>query len=823
MDTKSKSNKTRIIIKAVCVILSVVSLMFSACFTLYTAMRIHTAGKYNIFEADRLAYTETLDFGKKFDEAVTDAVNIANTLDLANSAKIIKANRDKTIPVILESYLNNQASIIKEELQYTVRDYEMNPDDYSAGNIETAKKVLTLTDSREIIKYKSLVRDVAFDREYRYNINKINHEEWDVLLENSGLSEAVAKKEITRLFDEQVKNIENADCSYAEDMFSRLTGFSYYIRVEGNSRVITNIAEKNIAPFTAAVEKAGGADKYFEKNPALIYIAVTPEGITSKGIECFSDNGYYSDYYSTPVNLMFSLGSEFWPDNSTVYIFYNKDTVTPQKYAWDNNRVPVKAAAAAAVALFVLSIILLVISAVLSGKRDENDNVRLMFYDRIPGDIGVLLALIFFGLFVTGAAGCAAVYLFGGEFIGSSLNELQSGNLALLGAGICCALAFFVFECWLFSVIRLKKSGGKWLRRFIIFRPVLWVFRKIHKLFSLLAYKPRKLGRSVVIMICAAVLIILLLAAAIAGFARHYTGLSFICAVLLIAFCAFIAAKVLSYAKNLDRIIDSTSRGDFNIDTNGFPESLRVLGNNMQFTGEQLSRAVDKAVKDERMRTELITNVSHDLKTPLTSIINYTDLLSRCDIEDETAKGYIEVLSERSQRLKVLVEDLVEASKASSGAIQMNIERINLRELTAQVAGEMAESFEKADLDFKIILPELPVMINADGIKTCRIIENLLSNASKYSATGSRVYLTLTRDAEYGVLEIKNISATELNIPAGELMERFVRGDSSRTDGGSGLGLSIANNLAALQGGNLQLIIDGDLFKAILRLPLCGE
>ena len=193
---------------------------------------------------------------------------------------------------------------------------------------------------------------------------------------------------------------------------------------------------------------------------------------------------------------------------------------------------------------------------------------------------------------------------------------------------------------------------------------------------------------------------------------------------------------------------------------------------------------------------------------------------------DGTAIGNVdvdEVLSERSQRLKVLVEDLVEASKASSGAIQMNIERINLRELTAQVAGEMAESFEKADLDFKIILPELPVMINADGIKTCRIIENLLSNASKYSATGSRVYLTLTRDAEYGVLEIKNISATELSIPAEELMERFVRGDSSRTDGGSGLGLSIANNLAALQGGNLQLIIDGDLFKAILRLPLCGE
>ena len=220
------------------------------------------------------------------------------------------------------------------------------------------------------------------------------------------------------------------------------------------------------------------------------------------------------------------------------------------------------------------------------------------------------------------------------------------------------------------------------------------------------------------------------------------------------------------------------------------------------------------------MRAELITNVSHDLKTPLTSIINYTDLLSRCDIEDETAKGYIEVLSERSGRLKVLIEDLVEASKASSGAINLNIEPLDLSELAKQTAGEMQENFDRAQLEIKQVFPESPVIIKADGLRTCRILENLMGNAAKYSAANSRVYITVSSDGENGVFEIKNISRNELNISADELTERFVRGDSSRTDGGNGLGLSIARDLAVLQGGSLGIEIDGDLFKATVKLPL---
>ena len=163
------------------------------------------------------------------------------------------------------------------------------------------------------------------------------------------------------------------------------------------------------------------------------------------------------------------------------------------------------------------------------------------------------------------------------------------------------------------------------------------------------------------------------------------------------------------------------------------------------------------------MRAELITNVSHDLKTPLTSIINYTDLLGKCEIEDETARGYVEVLSERSGRLKVLIEDLVEASKASSGAIALNFENIDLRELAKQTAGEIQENFDKAQLEIKQAFPDSPVIIKADGLRTCRILENLMGNAAKYSATGSRVYVTVTDDGANGVQNRRRQRARPFN------------------------------------------------------------
>ncbi|MBQ7758241.1 sensor histidine kinase, partial [Anaerotignum sp.] len=223
-------------------------------------------------------------------------------------------------------------------------------------------------------------------------------------------------------------------------------------------------------------------------------------------------------------------------------------------------------------------------------------------------------------------------------------------------------------------------------------------------------------------------------------------------------------------------------------------------------------------MKSERLKTELITNVSHDIKTPLTSIINYVDLLKKENLEGQAAE-YIEVLDRQSRRLKKLTEDLVEASKASTGNLKVNLVPTDMGELVAQAVAEYEEKLEKAKLEVVINGSKTPVFAMVDGNLTWRVFSNLLSNACKYSQTGTRVYIDIKEESPFVTVSMKNISKDALNIPAEELMERFVRGDSSRHTEGSGLGLNIAQSLVGLQKGKFTLEIEGDLFKAYIKFP----
>ena len=233
-----------------------------------------------------------------------------------------------------------------------------------------------------------------------------------------------------------------------------------------------------------------------------------------------------------------------------------------------------------------------------------------------------------------------------------------------------------------------------------------------------------------------------------------------------------------------------------------------------------LAQAIESSIKNERMKTDLITNVSHDIKTPLTSIINYVDLLKRENIEDEKIKSYLEVLDNKSQRLKTLTEDLVEASKLSSGNMEFIMEKINLVELVTQVNGEFIEKFTDRNLTIIPNLPGEPLIIKADGRRVWRVLENLYNNASKYSMDGTRVYIDLVVKEKRAFFSIKNISEIQLNIKAEELTERFIRGESSRTTEGSGLGLSIASSLTELMDGSFEIYLDGDLFRVTVSFSL---
>lgn len=256
------------------------------------------------------------------------------------------------------------------------------------------------------------------------------------------------------------------------------------------------------------------------------------------------------------------------------------------------------------------------------------------------------------------------------------------------------------------------------------------------------------------------------------------------------------------------------------IDTQYMFGEVKQHAENINNINDGIAKAVEERMKSERFKTELITNVSHDIKTPLTSIINYVDLLEKEEIENDIAKEYISVLSRQSARLKKLIEDLIDASKASTGNMTVNFTSFELGILLAQAIGEYEERMKKSNLDIVLRKPETPVYIVADSRHIWRIFDNILNNIIKYSQPNTRVYIDVEQVGKYAEICFKNISMDELNVTGDELMERFVRGDSSRNTEGSGLGLSIAKSLAELQKGKLKIEIDGDLFKVKIAFSI---
>ncbi len=254
----------------------------------------------------------------------------------------------------------------------------------------------------------------------------------------------------------------------------------------------------------------------------------------------------------------------------------------------------------------------------------------------------------------------------------------------------------------------------------------------------------------------------------------------------------------------------------YKIDVDKMFWECRKHGENLNRIGEGMSRAVDERMKSERLKTELITNVSHDIKTPLTSIINYVDLLSKEELYNDKAAEYLEVLNRQSSKLKKLIEDLVEASKASSGNMSVDSQQLEAGVFVTQTVGEFEEKLKAAGLELIVSKPEETVYIMADGRHVWRVIDNLMNNICKYAQPGSRVYVNLDATNIHVSITFRNISKFPLNINGEELMERFVRGDKSRNTEGHGLGLSIAQSLMKLNSGDMKIIVDGDLFKVIL-------
>lgn len=474
-----------------------------------------------------------------------------------------------------------------------------------------------------------------------------------------------------------------------------------------------------------------------------------------------------------------------------------------------------------AVALMAISFALGFYFFSITGRKNDNDTAHITFYDKLPVDIHFLINL---------AVGALLVYILPIQILNTEVYSIVFIFLLTLFALAGWAVLFEFCS----SMARYAHSDRKFAHNFAVVKITKFFIKSIkktnnrikngyRKTVSAITYKPKTM-KAYTVALAAGYFVINAFLVMVLAAVRNNGFVFMFFALVLFAFNAMVIYYVTKFIKALDKIIYCAKTGEeFTGNREKLPEILKIILDNMENTKEQLSAAVAKAVKDERLKTELITNVSHDLKTPLTSIISYVDLLSKCDIEDEKAKEYIGVLEEKGSKLKRLIEDLIEASKVTSGNITVNPTSLNLNELCIQAVGENQAEFEKHGLSVVVKESETLPVIFADGAKTFRILENLLSNAKKYSATGSRVYVSTYEEKGMGVFEIKNISAEPLDISPDELTERFVRGDKSRTKEGNGLGLSIAKELCNAQKGKLEISIDGDLFKAKVKLPLADK
>ena len=302
---------------------------------------------------------------------------------------------------------------------------------------------------------------------------------------------------------------------------------------------------------------------------------------------------------------------------------------------------------------------------------------------------------------------------------------------------------------------------------------------------------------------------------------RFFTRGGFLAFLLLIAVnggALYLLLNMIRQMRTLSAAGQAMANGDLSycVDTSDMKREFREHGENLNSIGRGMAIAVNERMKSERFKTELITNVSHDLKTPLTSIVTYIDLLQKEDIQDEKAKEYIDTIARQSKKLKKLTEDLIDASKASSGALNVNMERVNISELLRQSSAEYGERMEAVNITPVVNMPEEDIYVRADGRLLWRVVENLLQNICRHGMPGTRAYLEARTENGRAVVSFKNISQQQLNIPVEELLERFVQGDESRSRGGSGLGLSIAESLTELMKGKLKLSLDGDLFKVEL-------
>lgn len=453
--------------------------------------------------------------------------------------------------------------------------------------------------------------------------------------------------------------------------------------------------------------------------------------------------------------------------------------------------------------LFLLSFGLLMAAV---GHRRADDEIHLRMTDRIPFAVfaGVCITLV-----VAGIAVCVEMT--------AGIHALGISTYIMLEAELMLAWIFVgIFFCMSLAVRIKSHTFWRYTILYYLIKPFRILGRWLKRIFTEWGKGAVKhLGVQWFLLIAFGVLFLVEVLAVAITYSPE----------LLLCIKALEFVGIVLILPQLTKVYEGGERiasGNYEepIDTRHMIPVLREHATHINSVGDGISQAVQERMKSEHFRTELITNVSHDIKTPLTSIINYVDLMKKENIQDAVLLEYLDVLDRQSSRLKKLIEDLMEASKASTGNLPVNMEVCDARVMLEQAVGEYEEKMKEHELEPVISSPDEQITILADGRHLFRVYDNLMNNICKYAQPGTRVYIDLRKEAQEAVLIFRNTSRYQLNITAEELMQRFTRGDSSRNTEGNGLGLSIAESLTTLMNGKVELTIDGDLFKVTLRFPL---
>lgn len=573
----------------------------------------------------------------------------------------------------------------------------------------------------------------------------------------------------------------------------------YYLYADLKSKKIyTNKKEySNPAELEENIKKMKKLGKYVVVRPKL---SEFESNLTNEDALTWRDDIKYSgpqteDFvFVSAVDTSYPIQDSFYAENQLF-----------EKYASSGTVIAVLGMIA-----FGMLIVCLVWLTIVAGRSNRDDELHLNWFDAWKTEVAATVVIVLWlipvllsgsilsltDLFMDLNNDLATLYGY--------YNYVMNSIPYVIGGGILAAYTCLMFLVGYLSLVRRLKAG------------TMWKNSVLHMIVQFVHQVSINIGSVWKVVIIFGGLFLIHGAAQISG---HSVLFVILLPIDIVAFVYLVYQTI--GKKKIKQGISQIAHGeiDYKIDTTGLSGEQKEVAELVNVIGTGLNKAVEKSVKNERLKTDLITNVSHDIKTPLTSIINYVELLKQENFEDPKIRRYIEVLEQKSQRLKTLTEDVVEASKVSSGNISLDMMNLNLVEMIQQTSGEFQEKFAARNLEEVLNLPEEEAMICVDGRRTWRVLENIYNNAAKYAMEGSWIYADLTVLEDQVLFTLKNVSAYPLNISADELTERFIRGDISRSTEGSGLGLSIAKTLTEMQKGQFELYLDGDLFKVTIRFP----